>query len=192
MEIINPATDRLIAEVGPLRKRMIAVTGEALIDLVIGYRGKIRALTKGGPFDTARTIGRLGLALGCIGRLSDDGFGRTLRARVQQAGATILVPEPAAAPTTLAVAEEEAPGKPRYRFYVPAAWRAGNSLGGSDLHRTAAIGGAMRLAAETTALTCTRPRAEPPLLSELPVQPAWVVVGPQRAGTAGSRRRRRG
>jgi len=97
---------------------MIAVTGEALIDLVIDPDGEIRALPGGGPFNTARTIGRLGLAPGYIGPLSADSFGRTLRACLQEAGATALVPEPADAPTTLAVVEEESPGKLRYRFYL--------------------------------------------------------------------------
>lgn len=310
---------------------MIAVIGEALIDLVIDHHGQIRALPGGGPFNTARTIGRLGLAPGYIGRLSADSFGRTLRACLQSAGATVLIPEPADAPTTLAVVEEEAPGRPRYRFYlaetsasaldyerlavalppgvtalhvgslglvmepiassierlvlddvqdetlvmidpncrshaitdhhayrarlkrilgradvvkastedlaylcpdVPAreaaasllsqgprlvlvtdgprtalaflpgevvsvdvpevrvadtigagdafggaflAWWAGNNLGRAHLHRASAIRGAMRLAAQTAALTCTRPGAEPPWLSELPRQQGWVT-----------------
>jgi fructokinase len=97
---------------------MIAVIGEALIDLVIGHHAEIRALPGGGPFNTARTVGRLGLAPGYIGPLSADSFGRTLRACVQEAGATVLVPEPTDAPTTLAVVEEEPPGKARYRFYL--------------------------------------------------------------------------
>lgn len=315
---------------------MIAVTGEALIDLVIDYDGTIRALPGGGPFNTARAIGRLGLAPGYIGRLSADSFGRTLRACLEKDGATILVPEPAGAPTTLAVVQEETPGRPRYRFYLtgtsasaleydqlavalpqdvtalhvgslalvmepiastierlivedlphetlvmvdpncrphaitdhhayraridrilrradvvkastedlaylcpdtpvqaaaasllglgPAlvlvtdgpraalaflpgkeisvdvpdvrvvdtigagdafggaflAWWAGNNLGRSHLHAAAAIHDAMRLAAQTAALTCTRPGAEPPWLSELPTQPPWASAARRR------------
>src|SRR5258708_20936053 len=97
---------------------MIAVIGEALIDLVIDHDGDIRALPGGGPFNTARTIGRLGLAPGYIGRLSADSCGRTLQARLEEAGATVLVADPADAPTTLAIVESEAPGGPRYRFYL--------------------------------------------------------------------------
>ena len=315
---------------------MIAITGEALIDLVIDHHGEIRALPGGGPFNTARTIGRLGLAAGYIGPLSADSFGRILRASLQEAGATVLVPEPTDAPTTLAVVEEEAPGKPRYRFYLSGtsasaleyqrlavalppeltalhigslalvmepiassierlvlrglpnetlvmidpncrphaitdhrayrarikrilrradvvkastedlaylcpdtapraaaadllgqgpdlvlvtdgpraalaflpgqeisvdvpdvqvadtigagdafggaflAWWAGNNLGRSDLHRTTAIRDAMRLAAATAALTCTRAGAEPPWRSELPVPPNWARAGQRR------------
>lgn len=54
-----------------------------------------------------------------------------------------------------------------------ASWM-GNNLGRSHLHDAAAIREAMRLAAEIAALTCTRPGAEPPWLSELPVPPNWV------------------
>src|SRR5579859_3943957 len=97
---------------------MIAVTGEALIDLIIGRNGEIRALPGGGPFNTARTISRLGLATGYLGPLSADSFGRTLRAGLKESGVTVLVPEPTDAPSTLAVVEEEAPGQARYRFYL--------------------------------------------------------------------------
>jgi fructokinase len=54
------------------------------------------------------------------------------------------------------------------------AWWAGNNLGRPDLHRTSAISDAMRLAAATAALTCTRAGAEPPWLSELPTPPGWA------------------
>ena len=52
----------------------IVVVGEALIDLVIGPDGpgaRVAAQPGGGPFNAARTIGRLGLApvyLGCLSR----------------------------------------------------------------------------------------------------------------------------
>ena len=39
---------------------MITVTGEALIDLVIDGDGRSQPRPGGGPFNTARTIGRLG------------------------------------------------------------------------------------------------------------------------------------
>ena len=49
---------------------MITVTGEALIDLVIDGDGCPRPRPGGGPFNTARTIGRLGLAPAFLGRCS--------------------------------------------------------------------------------------------------------------------------
>jgi fructokinase len=97
---------------------MITVVGEALIDLVVGQDGRIDAQPGGGPFNTARTLGRLGLAPAFLGRLSQDGFGRMLRARLDQDGVTLGVPDLADAPTTLAVVDVDAAGAPRYRFYL--------------------------------------------------------------------------
>ncbi len=67
---------------------MITVAGEALIDLVLDHDGCVGAQPGGGPFNTARTIGRLGLAPAFLGRLSSDRFGRLLRASLDQDGVT--------------------------------------------------------------------------------------------------------
>jgi fructokinase len=97
---------------------VIAVTGEALIDLVAGQDGRITARPGGGPFNTARTIGRLGLPATFLGRLSADRFGRLLRATLDADGVTLAVPEPASVPTTLAVADVDPAGSARYLFYT--------------------------------------------------------------------------
>jgi fructokinase len=97
---------------------VIAVTGEALIDLVAGTGGQITARPGGGPFNTARTIGRLGLSPVFLGRLSADRFGRVLRAALAADGVTPAVPGAADAPTTLAVVDVDPAGSPRYRFYL--------------------------------------------------------------------------
>jgi fructokinase len=97
---------------------MIAVTGEALIDLVIDGDGCPRPRPGGGPFNTARTISRLGLAPVFLGRLSADSFGQQLRARLDQDGVLLAVPQLTEAPTTLAVVDIDAAGAPRYRFYL--------------------------------------------------------------------------
>lgn len=97
---------------------MIAITGEALIDLVIDQHGRLGAQAGGGPFNTARTIGRLGLAPAFLGRLSQDGLGRMLRARLDQDGVTLQVPQLTDAPTTLAVADVDPDGMARYHFYL--------------------------------------------------------------------------
>jgi fructokinase len=97
---------------------MITVTGEALIDLVIDGDGCPRPRPGGGPFNTARTIGRLGLAPAFVGRLSEDSFGNQLRGRLGQDGVTLAVPQPTDAPTTLAIVDIDAAGAPRYRFYL--------------------------------------------------------------------------
>src|ERR1022692_3950146 len=65
---------------------MITVAGEALIDLVVDHDGCVRARPGGGPFNTARTIGRLGLAPAFLGSLPQDRFGHLLWARLDQDG----------------------------------------------------------------------------------------------------------
>jgi fructokinase len=97
---------------------MIAVIGEALIDLVLDHDGHIAARPGGGPFNTARTIGRLGLAPAFLDRLSADGFGRMLRASLDRDGVTPGVSQLTDAPTTLAIVDIDQAGAPEYRFYL--------------------------------------------------------------------------
>src|SRR5262249_48777553 len=100
------------------RGQMITVAGEALIDLVVDHDGSVGAQPGGGPFNTARTIGRLGLAPVFLGRLSRDGFGRLLHASLDHDGVTLSVPDLVEAPTTLAVVEVDADGAAHYGFYL--------------------------------------------------------------------------
>jgi len=97
---------------------MIAVTGEALIDLVIAPDGRIAAQPGGGPFNTARTVGRLGLTPVFLGRVSRDRFGRMLRDRLDADGVRVGVPELTGAPTTLAAVDVDPAGGAQYHFYL--------------------------------------------------------------------------
>ncbi len=97
---------------------MIAVTGEALIDMVVDQDARIRAQPGGGPFNTARTIGRLGLVPAFLGRLSTDRFGRLLQSSLARDGVMLAVPELVDVPSTLAAVDVDAGGAPRYRFYL--------------------------------------------------------------------------
>jgi len=97
---------------------VIAVTGEALIDLVVDPGGRVAAQIGGGPFNTARTIGRLGLAPVFLGRLSRDSFGARLRASLDRDGVTLGVPQLTGDPTTLAIADVDADGVAHYHFYL--------------------------------------------------------------------------
>ena len=54
---------------------MIVVMGEALVDLVVGLDGSIRPYLGGGPYNPARTLGRLDVPVAFLGRVSDDAFG---------------------------------------------------------------------------------------------------------------------
>ena len=97
---------------------MITVAGEALIDLVIDASGSVTAVPGGGPFNVARTIARLGGDCQFLGRLSDDRFGEQLRSSLEEAGVRIAVPDPTAAPTTLAIARLDELGTAEYKFYL--------------------------------------------------------------------------
>jgi len=97
---------------------LIAVVGEALIDLVVSADGKVAAQPGGGPYNTARTLARLGMPAVFVGRLAADGFGRTLGSMLTADGVILGVPEPSAAPSTLAVAEIDPDGGARYGFYL--------------------------------------------------------------------------
>jgi len=97
---------------------VVAVTGEALIDLVVGPDGRVAAQPGGGPFNTARTMGRLGLAPAFLGRLSRDSFGARLRASLDRDGVTLGVPQLTGDPTTLAIADIDPDGVARYHFYL--------------------------------------------------------------------------
>ena len=56
----------------------VVVTGEALIDLVLARDGSLDGHPGGGPYNVARTIGRLEQPVAYLGRVSSDGFGRRL------------------------------------------------------------------------------------------------------------------
>jgi fructokinase len=97
---------------------MIAVIGEALIDLVVGPDGDVAAHPGGGPFTTARALARLGVPAVFAGGLSDDGFGRLLRSRLDADGVVFGLPSLSSLPTTLAVADLDDAGAARYHFYL--------------------------------------------------------------------------
>jgi fructokinase len=99
---------------------MIAVAGEALIDLVVRTDGRIDARPGGGPYNTARTLARLGRPTTFLGRLADDGFGHLLRDHLTTEGVALGVPEPSAVPSTLAVATVDQAGVASYSFYLEA------------------------------------------------------------------------
>jgi fructokinase len=84
---------------------MIAVVGEALIDLVVDGEGGVTASPGGGSFNTARTLGRLGALTTFLGRLSGDVFGRMLAASLGHDGVALGVPTVARTPTTMALTD---------------------------------------------------------------------------------------
>ena len=97
---------------------MIIVAGEALFDLIVQPDGRLTAVPGGGPYNTARTIGRLGGQVAFLGRLSTDRFGEVLRRGLEADGVDLGPSVSCEAPTTLAVAELDDHGTAAYRFYL--------------------------------------------------------------------------
>src|SRR5437879_12168320 len=92
---------------------MIVVAGESLIDLIVRPDGRVEATPGGGPYNVARTLGRLGCDVSFLGRLSTDRFGSILRAGLADAGVDLGLAPSTEAPTLLAVAELDADGADR-------------------------------------------------------------------------------
>jgi fructokinase len=96
---------------------LIVVCGEALVDLVEGADGLLKPVPGGGPFNTARTLARLGAPVAFLGRLSTDAFGQWLAATLDEDGVDLSLVSRGDEPTTLAVARLGAGHDARYDFY---------------------------------------------------------------------------
>jgi fructokinase len=97
---------------------VILVGGEALYDLVPqGSADELRGHPGGGPFNTARTVGRLELPVSYLGRLSTDRYGQQLEALLESDGVGLESIVRTGEPTTLALAEVDRDGVAQYRFY---------------------------------------------------------------------------
>jgi fructokinase len=97
---------------------VILVGGEALFDLVLqDGSDDLRGHPGGGPFNAARTIGRLEQPVAFLGRLSSDRFGERLHAMLADDGVDLRCVVRTDDPTTLALAEVDHEGVARYRFY---------------------------------------------------------------------------
>jgi fructokinase len=95
---------------------MIAVCGEALIDMV--RNGARTTHPGGGPFNTARALARLGVPAAFVGRLSNDAFGIELAGCLTSDGVDLSMASVGPEPTTVAVAEIDESGVPAYHFLV--------------------------------------------------------------------------
>jgi fructokinase len=125
----EPAGERVSEGADP-----IVVAGEALVDVVARRDGGLVGHPGGGPYNVARTIGRLEQPVAYLGRLSTDGFGARLRRELEADGVGIDTAVGTEAPTTLALVELDASGGASYRFYA-----AETSAPGLTLEAAAAV-----------------------------------------------------
>ena len=96
---------------------MILVAGEALLDLVVSD-GAILPSPGGGPYNTARALGRLGASVGFLGRLSQDHFGSLLIDVLAESGVSLDYTSRGPEPSALAIAHRSADGEADYSFYL--------------------------------------------------------------------------
>jgi fructokinase len=97
---------------------VIAVAGEALVDLVVAPDGAITATPGGAPFNVARACARLGTPVSLIAAVSTDRFGQRLTADLAADGVDVTCIQRREEPTTLAVADLDPSGGATYRFYL--------------------------------------------------------------------------
>ena len=173
---------------------------KALVDLVPHAAGELRAHPGGGPYNTARTLGRLEQDVHYLGCISDDGFGKRLRAELEADGVRLDATLETRLPTTLALAEVDDSGAATYRFYTDgtsapsldpeAALAALPALGCGVIHRPYAHDPILRErrgvsgdpgGARTSVLaTHNEPTPpQPPVLTP-PLPEGWLVTEPIR------------
>lgn len=97
---------------------MIVVCGEALIDVIRNPDGTSRSAPGGGPFNTARALGRLGAPTAFLGHLSTDEPGRRLASLLTEDSVRLDFASFGPEPTTTAIAEVDSAGRAEYRFVV--------------------------------------------------------------------------
>jgi fructokinase len=98
----------------------IVVAGEALYDLVAHADGRVEGHPGGGPFNTARTIGRLRQPVAYLGRLSTDRLGTTHERMLRDDGVDLSCVLRTDDPSTLALASVDDEGVASYAFYTAA------------------------------------------------------------------------
>jgi fructokinase len=99
---------------------MILVCGEALIDFVPVAHGDEPAYVAragGSSFNVAMGLGRLGIPVGFLGRVSTDPFGQLLRRRLEADGVDCRLLLEGDEPSTLAIVHLDAGAEPVYVFH---------------------------------------------------------------------------
>ena len=97
---------------------MIVVAGETLIDLILLADGGSSERPGGGPFNAARTLGRLGAPVAFLGGLSVDPSGDELRTLLESDGVLPLSQGGIRRPTGVAIARLDDGGSATYQFTI--------------------------------------------------------------------------
>ncbi len=97
---------------------MIAVCGEALVDLVPDGPTSYAALPGGSPANTAVALARLGVPTTLLARLSRDSSGRLLRAHLLRNRVDLGRAVDADEPSSIALVELDEDGAASYRFLL--------------------------------------------------------------------------
>jgi fructokinase len=100
-------------------KGVVAVAGEALVDLVPAPVGGYFEIAPGGsPANVALGLARLGVPARLLARLADDMLGRRIRAHLAHNGVQLDHAIPATEQTSLAMVSLDASGSPAYDFRI--------------------------------------------------------------------------
>jgi fructokinase len=162
---------------------VIVVAGEALVDL-IDEDGALRPHLGGGPFNTAVALGRLGVPVGFLGRLSTDGFGELLAACFAASGVDQRYTLPSPAPTPLALVHKTGDGDHTFSFYL--AETAYADLAVADLPELGSD--VVAVSAGTLGLATDPPRSAIEALLERESERRVIVIDPNvRPAVAGDR-----
>jgi fructokinase len=97
---------------------MIVVIGEALIDLIPTATGDLGVYPGGGPFNTARWLGRLGEDVAFLESIAADPLGQRLRQELVAAGVSLDLVVATKLPTTLALVQLDEHAAAQYSFYT--------------------------------------------------------------------------
>jgi fructokinase len=127
---------------------VVAVAGEALIDLVpAGREGLFEAVPGGSPANVAVGLARLGVPVRLLARIAADPLGRRIRAHLAGNGVDLSWAVKAGEPTSLAIVTLGPDGSPEYDFRVDGTadwqWRDAELVGVLDGRVAALHGGSL-------------------------------------------------
>ncbi len=105
--------DPMLLPAGP-----VVVAGECLVDVISDTTGEVREVPGGGPFNTARSVARLGVRAAFLGCISRDRLGERLIGELAADDVDLSLVVRTNAPTTIAHATLDATGAASYRFEI--------------------------------------------------------------------------